>query len=258
MKNKLLSNLSYILCAGLGLLTFIFFAVPYVTSFLTLYTTGWKQENTVDIVNGYQALTKFWGEGFFFVISAILQILVLLLGVAMLAFGVWALLKVFNVVKIFPEKVWKLESKRLSAYALYAYAALQGLLFLFLSLSCATRTGTERNDLYTLTSGFRLNAGIFIAIVFALATVGALHLQPKLFPAEDNDRMEKVYLCSACGKKGKRGMTFCPDCGGKIEEQFRPVVQYICSACGKKAKKGMRFCPHCGGKVEEKTTEIAE
>ena len=182
MRNKILSNLSYVCCAALGLLNFILLAIPYVASFVSYDLGEWggKQSDSAGI-SGYNVM-RLWDGGFGGVMSALFQILILILGIAMLAYGVCGLLKAFGTFKAFPDKLGKLETKKIGEYALFGYAGLNGLLLVFLIILCATNTKTDNSFGSTASAGIRLSAGIFVTLVFAVFAVVALKVLQKKFP----------------------------------------------------------------------------
>ncbi len=220
MKNKILSNLSYIFCAGLGLLNFIFFAIPYVAAFYSYDYGEWggKGSNSQGI-SGYKVM-NLWEVGFGGVMSSLFQILILLFGIAMLAYGVCGLLKEFGIFKAFPDRLGKFDAKKVGEFALFGYVALNVLLLIFLIILCATNTESESEYGYSASAGIRFSAGIFITLIFAIGSVVALKLLQKKFLTSDDNTPKSEYICSRCGKKVKKGIKFCSECGGAIEEQI--------------------------------------
>lgn len=217
MKNKILSNLSYVFCAGLGLFNFIFLAIPYVASFYSYDYGSYGKGSNSEGISGYKVM-DLWDGGFGGVMSGIVQILLLILGICMLAYGVMGLLKAFGIFDKMPEKVGKLPTKKYGEFALYAYAGLNVLLLIFLIILCATNSESESEFGYEMSAGIRLSAGIFITLIFGIGSVVAQKLLEKKFPVMDEDMPKVEYICSKCGKKVKKGIKFCPDCGGKIVE----------------------------------------
>ena len=75
---------------------------------------------------------------------------------------------------------------------------------------------------------------------------------------------ESKFVCSGCGKEYPNGGKFCAECGGKIEDKKRVVVQkdeapkFVCTGCGKEYPAGTKFCSECGGKIEEKKPVIVQ
>ncbi len=251
MKNKLLANISYGLCAVLGFLNFILFAFPYAASYYSYDLGEWggKQSNSAGI-SGYEVM-KLWDGGFGGVMSALIQIALLILGIAMLAYGIYGLAKAMNFISadIIPEN---LVSKTYAKYALYAYAALNVLLLVFLIILCVTNSESESELGFTAKGGIRLSAGIFITLVFGVGSVIAEKILPAKLGAADENAPTVTYNCKKCGKKVRKTVKFCPDCGGEVEERVALVKQYECSVCHAPSKAGVKFCTQCGGEITEK------
>ncbi len=248
MKNKILANLSYWLCAFLGLFQFILFAIPYLSSFVKMY--GVKE--TYGNMSGYKVM-DLWQAEFSGVMSSLLQVFILILGIVMLAYGVCGILKSFGLFEAFPDSVGKYATKKYGEFALYAYAGLNFLLFIFLIILTATNTESY-DDFWSgeYKAGICFSAGMFITLIFAIAAPVALKLLEAKCPVVEET--EKVtYACSGCGKKVRQGVNFCPACGGAVESKVDLGV--ACTQCGKKVKKGVNFCPDCGGKVEAVTAK---
>lgn len=216
MANKIKQNLTYVFCAGMGLLTYILLAIPYVASFVKydLGALGGEQSSSVGI-SGYNVM-NLWGSGFSGVMSSILQIFVLLLGIALLAYGVFGLLKTFGVVNKFPEKLGKLETKKLGEIGLFVFAGLNVLLLVFLIILCVTHTQSASEFGYPASSGIRMSAGVFITLIFSVGAIVALKILQKKFPANATEESPSTYVCSKCGKKAKAKNKFCNECGGEV------------------------------------------
>ncbi len=213
MANKIKNNLTYVFSAGLGLLNFILLAIPYVASFVKydLGEYGGKYSNSAGI-SGYKVMSL-WDGGFGGVMSSIIQIFILLLGIALFAYGVCGLLKVFGVFEKFPDKLGKFETKKLGEFGLYGFAGLNVLLLIFLIILCATHTESEAGF---GSAGIRMSAGIFITLIFAVGAVVALKVLQKKFPASGENEPQITYTCSKCGKKARAKDKFCNACGGEI------------------------------------------
>ncbi len=172
MANTIKQNLTYILCAALGLFTFIFLAIPYVAAF----AEGMGMEMTEGL-SGYEVISDFGDAelGFFGTLSTIVQVLVLIAGIAILAYGVLGLLGAFNVVKLGFVK------KDLASKALMVYAALNVLLLICLIIVCIANTDEETYSGITVKSGIKLQAGIFVTVILAAGAVVADKLLGKKF-----------------------------------------------------------------------------
>ncbi len=242
MKNKILANLSYWLCGCLGLLQFIFFAIPYITAYVDY---GYE---ITEGVAGYRVLGEMWDLNFSGVMSGILQILIFILGIVMLAYGVCGILKSFGIFEQFPDEFKGISTKKYGEFALYGYAGSNFALLLFLIIVCATNKETD--SYYGMEAGIRLSAGIFLTLIFSIGAAVALKVLEAKFPVTDEETVKTIYVCAQCGKKAKKGANFCAECGGKVEE--KTVASYVCEQCGKSAKKNEKFCSECGGKIVEK------
>lgn len=213
MANKIKNNLIYVFSAGLGLLNFILLAIPYVASFVKydLGEYGGKYSNSAGI-SGYKVMSL-WDGGFGGVMSSIIQIFILLLGIALLAYGICGLLKSFGVFDKFPDKLGKFETKKLGEFGLFGYAGLNVLLLIFLIILCATHTESEAGF---GSAGIRMSAGIFITLIFAISAVVALKILQKKFPASASNEPLITYTCAKCGKKARAKDKFCNACGGEV------------------------------------------
>ncbi len=256
MLNKLKKNLTYVLCAGIGLLNFIFLAFNYVA----VYSKS-RYGDLTEGLSGYQVL-KIWGnEDYYFkdgkfggVMSSMLQLFILLLGIALLAWGVLGLLKAFGMFEKFPDKVAKLDSKKIGEYGLFGIAGLNVLLLVFLIIFVASQKYKITNLGYTSEYGYKLSAGIFITIIFTVGAVVALKILEKKFPDGEDTTETISYVCSKCGKKAKASDKFCNACGGEVGEKTMVKEEYVCEKCGKKATEKDKFCNACGGEIKVKGT----
>ncbi len=248
MKNKILSNLSFFFCAALGHLALFFFALPYAVGFYEV--EGFAAESATYPLSGYEVMSEFWDLGFCGVMSALLQILILLTSLTLLVYGVFAVLKVFLPIRVLDNLY---ENRKLPVVALIVYAGLQTLLFFFMIILSIVNTETESGLGYKAQTGIRLGAGLILSFLFAIGcSVASIILQNKFSAAATDNQPKVVYLCSSCGKKAKKGMNFCPDCGAPIEEKFQGLTKYLCASCGREVKEGTNFCSDCGGKIEAK------
>ena len=223
MKKKILGNLGYVLCAALGLLQYILFAFPYVASF-TKYDYGdfGGHGSASSAISGY-GLMSIRNAGFGGVMCIIFQILVLILGILMLAYGVCGILKAFGMFEQFPDSLGKIQTKKIGEFALYGYAGLNVLLFIFMIVLCASNTEKIVDGGMYMAAGIRFSVGIFFTLVFSAGAIAALKLVPKKFPASDGPEVR--YVCSRCGKEMRKGYHYCYDCGGEVVEQIVPEEQ---------------------------------
>lgn len=257
MLEKIKRNLAYTISAILGLLNFIFLAIPYIASFYSYNLGGWggTQSSSVGI-SGYHVMSM-WGGGFPGVMSSLLQILVLILGILLLAWGTMGLLAAFGILRQFPDKLGNFESKKIAEYGLFGIAGLNVLLLVFLIIFAATNTQTYNDYGYSTSAGIQLSAGIFISLVFTVGAVVALKVLEKKLPMSDSDEIV-TYVCVKCGKKAKASDKFCNVCGGEIERRVVVKEEYACVKCGKKASAKEKFCNACGGEIKVKATPPME
>lgn len=244
MANKIKQNFSYILCAAMGLFTFIFYAIPYVAAFME---SEWGSET--ETISGYRVMSEFFNDlGFSGVMCALLQIFILIVAVGALAYGVIGILNSFEVIKVGFVK------KSYANIILFAYTVLNFLLLIFLII--VTATNTETDETWEIAYGIRFSAGWFITFIFGLASALLAKFGENIFTASTSQN--SVFVCSKCGKKAKATDKFCNACGGAIEEKIIVKEEYACEKCGKKAKSSDRFCNVCGGAIKKVVVENDE
>ena len=242
MLDTIKKNLVYSLCAALGVLQFILFAIPYFAAFVS----GYGQSESKGF-SGYKVM-DLWDTGFGGIMSSIVQILILIAGIALLGIGAIGLLKAFDVIDL-TDKFGNLDVKDLGKKGIFAYGGLQVLLFFFMIIFTASNT----ESMLGMKAGFRFSAGLFITMIFVGAAIAALIVVPKKFPVDEN-APSVTYVCGQCGKKSKASNKFCPACGGAIVEKVaEPKPVYVCSGCGKSAKASEQYCGSCGSPVVAKT-----
>ncbi len=257
MLNKLKKNLTYVFCAGLGLLNFILLAFNYLKSFYSYDYGQWGgKRSSSSGISGYKVM-DLWEAKFSGVMSSMFQLLILLVGIALLAWGVLGLLKALGIFDKFPDKVGKFESKKIGELGLFVMAGLNILLLVFLIILSATNTESYNENGMKAEAGIKLGAGIFISLIFTVGAVVALKILEKKFPASDSDE-SVTYVCKKCGKKAKAKDKFCSACGGEIEKKVVVKEEYACVKCGKKATKKDKFCNACGGEIKMKDVVPAE
>ncbi len=242
IKDKLLSNLSYVFCAFFGLFNFIFFAIPFMTSFASYN----GETHTGDSLNGYECFGIFDDElGFGGAMTGITQILIFILCIAMLVLAVLAFLKIFDVTDVLPNEIGGIQTKKIAEYGVIGYAGLNALLLIFIIICCVSNT----EEMWGVEYGIRISAGVFVTLILGIGAVVALYLLPKYININEGPAI--VSVCTQCGQKTKSGVKFCPTCGGAVNEQVYYPTVYVCSRCNKKVKKGVAFCPDCGAPVTE-------
>lgn len=173
MKNKILDNLSYLFCACLGILNFILLAFPYVAIKIALGPYGSLKEG----VSGYRIMELF-DANFGGVMSALFQVLILVVGIAMLVWGVLGLLKGFGVLNKFPDKLGKVDCKKIAEILLYVFAILVFLLLVFLIVYVAS-SNADLGAIYGDEMKLVISAGVFISLVFSVGSLIAYKLIKK-------------------------------------------------------------------------------
>ncbi len=248
MMNKMKQYLTHIFGAGIGLLNFILLAIPYVSYGVEYESSYMSAYNFSEGVNGYD-VSDLWSFGFGGVMSSLTQILIIVLGLTLLAWGIVGLLKAFGLVEKLPDSLEKIENKKWGAIGLIGVAGLNVLLLVFLIIFVAANSESAQG----VESGFSLSAGIFVAIVFTVGAFVALKLLEKKFPASENGETI-TYVCAKCGKKAREKDKFCNICGGEIEKKVIVKEEYACAKCGKNATAKDKFCNVCGGEIKMKET----
>ncbi len=259
MLEKIKRNLTYVFCAGLGLFNFIFLAFRYVTAYSKTPYSSAKEG-----VSGYEIL-KIWGKDEYYfkdakfggVMSSMMQLFILLLGIALLIWGVLGLLKAFGILEQFPDKVGKFESKKLGEYGLFGFAGLNVLLLIFLIVFTVSNTEKMTEYGITIEAGYKFSAGIFITLIFAVGAAVALKVLEKQLPVSESGE-SVTYVCTKCGKKAKASHKFCNACGGEVEKKVVVKEENACVKCGKKASAKDRFCSVCGGEIKLKEAPVQE
>ncbi len=165
MKNKILDNLSYLFCACLGLLNFILLAFPYTAIKINMGPYG----NLSEGISGYRIMELF-DANFGGVMSALIQVLILVVGVAMLVWGVLGLLKGFGVFNKFPDKLGKFDCKKIAEILLYVFAVLLFLLLVFLIVYVASNNADLR-QFYGDEMKLVISAGVFISLVISVGSI---------------------------------------------------------------------------------------
>ena len=171
MMNTIKKNLVYLCDAVLGAFTFVLFAFPYIAGF-----TDGVVIKTSETINGYKVM-DLWDAEAWGVLSSLFQVLVLVAGVIIFAYGVCGLLKAFGIFKAFPDALGKLETKKLGEYLLAAYAVLNVLLVIMLVIFCIVNT----EEVYSAKVGFRVSGGIFVAPILSVGAFVAYKLLDKKF-----------------------------------------------------------------------------
>ncbi len=251
MMDKMKSNLTYVVCAALGVFNFILLAIPYIASYYSYDLGEWGgKQSSSDGISGYKVM-DLWELKFSGVMSSLIQLFVLLVGIALLAWGVLGLLKAFGIFDKFPDRLGKFESKKIGEFGLFGIAGLNVLLLIFLIILSATNSESYSEYGMESSAGIRLSAGIFISLIITVGAAVALKVLEKKFPATDSGEMT-TYVCNKCGKKAKAADKFCSACGGEIEKKVVVKEEYACVKCGKRATAKDKFCNECGGEIKVK------
>jgi hypothetical protein len=170
--NFIKKHLHSLFFAGWGLINLILFSITYYKSFYDYGT--WGGSYSVGL-SGYNVMRS-WGFGFGGVMSAFIQIFIFIIGLALLALGVMGFLREFNVAKI-PDKLGNFEINKLGTLGLFATAALNVALLIFLFIMCASNTESD----WGVSAGLKIGAGGFVALIFsAAAAVGLFMLNKKV------------------------------------------------------------------------------
>ena len=250
MLEKIKSNLTYVVCAVLGLFNFILLAIPYISSYYSYDLGEWGgKQSSSDGISGYRVMDM-WEGGFSGVMSSLIQLFVLIGGIALLAWGILGLLKALDILPQFPDKLGKIESKKLGEFGLFGLAGLNVLLLVFLIIFSAANSESYSEYGMESSAGIRLSAGIFISLVITVGAVVALKILEKKLPVGESESV--TYACAKCGKKAKANDKFCSVCGGEIEKKVVVKEEYACVKCGKKASGKEKFCSACGGEIKVK------
>ena len=251
MMEKIKSNLAYVGCAILGLLNFILLAIPYISSYYSYDLGEWGgKQSSSDGISGYKVM-DLWEGGFSGVMSSLIQLFVLIGGIALLAWGVLGLLKAFGIFDKFPDRLGNIESKKIAEFGIFGLAGLNVLLLVFLIILSATNSESYSEYGYSGSAGIRLSAGIFISLVITVGVAVALKILEKKLPVSDSGETV-TYVCGKCGKKAKAKDKFCNACGGEIEKKVVVKEEYACEKCGKRASAKEKFCSACGGEIKVK------
>ena len=251
MMEKIKSNLAYVGCAVLGLLNFILLAIPYISSYYSYDLGEWGgKQSSSDGISGYKVM-DLWEGGFSGVMSSLIQLFVLLGGIAILAWGVLGLLKAFGIFDKFPDRLGNIESKKIAEFGIFGLAGLNVLLLVFLIILSIANTESYSEYGYSGSAGIRLSAGIFISLVITVGAAVALKILEKKLPASNSGEII-TYVCKKCGKKARSTDKFCNACGGEIEKKVEVKAEYACEKCGKRATAKEKFCSECGGEIKVK------
>ncbi len=250
MQEKLKSNLIYLICGGLGVLNFVLFAFPYISAFADSgylsYSSG---------ISGY-SIMDLWPLGFGGVFSSLIQICLLILGIALLALGACGLLKAFDILPQFPDKMGTLESKKLGEYGLFGMAGGNVLLLIFLIITCVSNTESYSSYGVTASAGYSVSAGIFISLILTVGAAVAYKLLEKKMPAESGETV--TYACGKCGKRASSKDRFCRACGGEVRASVSYAKEYVCEKCGRRGSSKDKFCRECGGEIKAREKRPAE
>ncbi len=243
MINKIKQNLIYFFNAGLGALAFILYAFPYAV----------VKASRTRTFSGYRIMGRLWSIGFEGPFCALIQILVLLLGISMLVYGAFGILKAFGIFTVLPDKIGKLNAKKLGFLALLGYAGLNVILLVSTLFLCF------ENLIFDHVKRFAPHVGSFITILIACGAVVAYKILEDKF-AVGEDYVEEEYRCSKCNRRVRKSVKFCSKCGGEIIRLENVIkagkrIDYFCSSCFKSAKKNDAFCPDCGGKIVSSASE---
>lgn len=68
------------------------------------------------------------------------------------------------------------------------------------------------------------------------------------------NKLKGIGTCPGCGMELKEGVSFCSNCGTKIEQpaqetEATPAVPRVCASCGTPLAEGVLFCSNCGART---------
>jgi hypothetical protein len=182
---KMSKYLNWIFYAGLGLLNFILLAIPYLTLKVSYgdlggfagYYGGLSDYHKG--VGGYKVM-NLWSGGFGGAMSSLMQLFILLAGIALFVLGAAGFLKELKIAKL-PDKIGKFGYEKIGGLLMISLGALNVLLLIFLIIFCAANSESGE---YGVFAGYSLNAGIFIALIFTAGAFIGLKLLRKKYPPE--------------------------------------------------------------------------
>jgi len=172
MKEKIKNNLSYVLCAGIGLLNFILFAFNYVKGYMLGEEAG---------VSGYKMMSM-WEFGFGGVMSSIVQISIFILGIILLILGVIGILKVFSVAKNVPDEVGGKSFSKICEFGLFLVALLNVILLFFMIIMVIS------SNEFGEVMGIKFSIGVFLSIIITVGTFVVLKVFNKKAIATNTDK----------------------------------------------------------------------
>lgn len=181
-KNKIVGMIDWIFCAGMGLVNFILLAIPYMTlRYMGLGYTGGASQLTYAVtksgVSGYAVLG--WTTGGAFGAACAFQIMALIVGLAMLVFGVLGILGALGYVRL-PEKIGAVRLKQIVRILFVAFIVLNVIELFCLGAVQAKFSDTVTYGNETFKTGYFLSAGVFLTLaVSAGAFVAMIMLSKK-------------------------------------------------------------------------------
>ena len=224
-----------IISIGVGFFTFIFMIMDYLS-----ISYGWISAGS----NGYESIGDFFeladssiDAGFLGIFIGIALIFILIAALAMIAMGVFGLLKETANINVLPDAT------------LNSFSKLSLKLYFIISVSAA-----GLYLLLCLINGFDLVPGIGYWFLLVLAVGGfvANTILSNKFAAEISASAPASckYKCSSCGASAKASERFCSKCGSPvIMVQPTAAAGFRCSSCASPANAGEKFCSKCGSPV---------
>lgn len=222
---------SPIVCGALGLLNLIFMSMEFLSvKIFSLSVGGASAYSCVDLLN---MPTSDGGIILFSV--GLCALLLILISIALVAFGVLGILKGILV----SDSMQKIPTKLVSGPCkfLVRFNFIVEVLAFILILICGIVTEMACQP----------GVGNYFLLVFAIAGwIVFVKFGKKLPAVIGNTANNKAkYSCSACGATANANDKFCPSCGA-------PVVadnSSCCPACGNAVSENDKFCPSCGAQV---------
>ena len=241
---NLKSNIKNISCALIGILHFVWLALP----FMTVSVSG-KMLKVKGSFSGYNVMAGEFKEANAAALVVVFQVLAIICAVALILSAMYLLVKEILKEKV-PEKIGPVEISKVLNISLLAYAVVNiGLLASEIIVCIANAKSTDMMKL-----GYGIGFGPLLTVFFAVGAFVAFAVIEKKYPEllEGGTSVKSIWVCDQCGASAKKGTAFCGACGGSVSEKVIIPTMLVCSSCGAKGKKGVAFCSKCGGQIVEK------
>lgn len=216
---KIKNNLSVFLCAAVGLLGAIFSLIPAITYEMSAYgieySTSANQFGAIGMISGELTLTIYGNEigmdvNFLGNIAGIFSLIAFLVSLALLAWGVLNILKVFNLASLLPET---LPIEKITNKIILANLIANVLAFIFLLIFCLDNQESEGSAY----AGLYVSAGVYLNLICSILCFVGAKILPKYLPA--------TPVTAAATEIPEPN--FCTSCGAQLDETKK------CPLCGK-------------------------